>query len=316
MPVSTSAPPARARRDIYRESTEAVLAALERGTIPWRQPWSAQQGIPPRNAASGRPYRGLNFLHLALAGYESPWWLTFKQAKDRGACVRRGSHAMTIVKWTHSRRRVRDEQAAQARAAGQRVERDEHGPYVRQIAVRHYVVFNAEQIDGVEELAPAPRDPTWQPGAQAAAITAGYQHAPIIAEGGSRAFYQPTTDHVQIPDRGRFASATDWHATLVHELAHSTGHRSRLDRRDLYAGTFGSPAYAREELTAELAAAMLCVAAGIDAAPLTEQHAAYIDHWRQSIGNDPRLVTTAAQRAQRATDRILGGLPAPAEDDR
>jgi antirestriction protein ArdC len=230
MGVSTSAPPARARRDIYRESTEGVLAALERGTIPWRQPWSAQQGIPPRNAASGRAYRGVNFLALALAGYESPWWLTFKQAKDRGASVRRGAHGMTIVKWTHSRRRLSEERVAHARAAGQRVERDEHGAYVVQVGVRHYVVFNAEQIDGVEDLASAPRAPTWQPEAAAAAIAAGYQQPPRIREGGSRAFYQPSGDHVQMPDRGRFASATAWHATLFHELAHSTGHRFRLDR--------------------------------------------------------------------------------------
>jgi antirestriction protein ArdC len=102
-----------------------------------------------------------------------------------------------------------------------------------------------------------------------------------------------------MPDRGRFTAASDWNATLFHELAHSSGHRDRLDRRELYSGRFGSPDYAREELTAELAAAMLCLAAGIDSPRLTEQHAAYIDHWRQTIGADPRLVTTAAQRAQR-----------------
>jgi antirestriction protein ArdC len=208
-----------------------------------------QQGIPPRNAASGRPYRRVNFLQLSLAGYESPWWLTFKQAKDRDAQVRRGARGMTIVKWTHTRRGVSEREAAVARAEGRRVERDEHdehGAYLPQVGVRHHVVFNAEQIDGVEDLSPTARDPTWQPAAQAAAIAAGYEHGPGSAEGGSRACYQPDSDRAQMPDRGRFTTATDWHATLFHELPHSTGHRSRLDRRDLYADTFGSPAYARK----------------------------------------------------------------------
>jgi len=174
------------------------------------------------------------------------------------------------------------------------------------VLARHYVVFNAEQIDGLNDLTAPARDPRWRPEATAAAITAGYDHGPTIHEGGARAYYQPTSDRVQMPERGRFATASDWHATLFHELAHSTGHRDRLNRRELYSGRFGSPDYAREELTAELAAAMLCLAADIDSPPLTEQHAAYIDHWRKSIGADPRLVTTAAQRAQHAADHILG----------
>jgi antirestriction protein ArdC len=306
MPTGTSRPPAR-RRDIYRESTDAVLASLERGTIPWRQPWSSEQGLPPRNVISGRPYRGINFLQLALAGYELPWWLTFKQASARGARVRKGQHGRTIVKWTTTRRNLDDAEAATARANGQRVGHDEHGPYLQRVFARHYVVFNAEQVDSLDELTAPARDPRWRPEAAAAAITADYQLGPTIHEGGARAYYQPASDHVQMPDRGRFTAASDWHATLFHELAHSTGHRDRLNRRELYSGRFGSPDYAREELTAELAAAMICLAAGIDSPPLTEQHAAYIDHWRHTIVADPRLVTTAAQRAQHAADHILGG---------
>jgi antirestriction protein ArdC len=95
-------------------------------------------------------------LYLSLAGCESPWWLTFKQAKDRHARVRRGARGRTIVKWTHTRRRLSELQAAQARATGQRVQRDEHGAHVLHMAMRHYLVFNAEQIDGVEDLTPSP----------------------------------------------------------------------------------------------------------------------------------------------------------------
>ena len=298
----------RGRRDVYEESTTAVLAALGRGTIPWRRPWSAEQGIPPRSVKTGKPYRGVNFFQLAMAGYESPWWLTFKHAKDRGAKVRKGEHGQTVVMWKRHRRRLDDAQVAEARANGQRVERDEQGAaYVEQVFARAYVVFNAEQVDGLDDGSEpqTPREPDWQPEARAAAIAAGYD-GPSVAEGGSRALYQPQRDHVQMPDRGRFATATDWHATLFHELGHSTGHRDRLNRLDLYEGRFGSPEYAREELTAEMAAALLCAVAGIDSAPLTDQHAAYIDSWRRAISTDQRLVTTAAQRAQRAADLILG----------
>lgn len=305
----------RERRDIYRDSTNAVLAVLQRGMIPWRRPWSAEHGIPPRSLNTGKPYRGINYFQLAMAGYESPWWLTFKHARARGGCVRKGEHGTTVVMWKRYCRDLDTSQAAQARASGQHVRHDERGAYVEQVFARAYTVFNAEQVDGPQGIAapdPQPK-PGWQPEQAAAATAAGYRDGPSVTEGGSRACYQPQPDHVQMPDRGRFATATDWHATLFHELAHSTGHRNRLHRRDLYGAGFGSPEYAREELTAELTAALLCAVSDIDSAPLTDRHAAYVDHWRQAIGADPQLVTAAAQRAQRAADHILSTFDDDAE---
>ena len=199
----------RERRDVYEESTTAVLAALGRGTIPWRRPWSAEQGIPPRSVKTGKPYRGVNFFQLAMAGYESPWWLTFKHAKDRGAKVRKGEHGQTVVMWKRHRRRLDDAQVAEARAerparrarrAGRRLRRAGVCPRVRRIQRR------AGRRARRRQRTATPREPDWQPEARAAAITAGYD-GPSVAEGGSRALYQPQRDHVQMPDRGRFATA-------------------------------------------------------------------------------------------------------------
>lgn len=300
----------RERRDAYAEATNAILAALERGTIPWRKPWSATRGVPAKNVASGKVYRGVNFVILAAAGYESPWWGTFKQVKDRGGCVRKGEHGTAIVFWGSYRNR--DAKAiAEARAAGKKVKRDDTGEYVEGVASRVYTVFNAAQCDGLDDLQAEalPEAPEWDRVAACDEIVSGYVNdgGPKLREGGTSAHYNTLTDVVQLPDAQRFASSTDWYAVGFHELGHSTGAESRLNRRDLTGhNPFGSQGYAREELTAELTAALLCAVAGIDAAPLTERSAAYIANWQQAIGDDPRLVVVAAQRAQHAADLILG----------
>lgn len=307
MPSTLSKPRSRAsgRRDIYRDSTARVLAALERGTAPWRRPWSVAGGQMPRNATTGAPYRGINAFHLLWAGFESPWWMTFKQARALDACVRRGERGTTAVIWRRSRKRLTAGEADERRARGDRVHVDEDGSsYIELVVARTFVVFNAEQVDGLDpSLLPQIEPPTWDPIEKAEAILAGYQ-GPRLTVGGPRASYSVATDLITMPDRGRFEHATDWYATLWHEAVHSTGHPDRL-ARDL-SGTFGSTTYAREELTAELGAAMLCAIVGIDSPPLIEQQASYLDSWHRALSADPRLLTVAAQRAQRAVDLILG----------
>jgi len=308
---STTKTPKRDRVDAYKMAADAVLAAMERGTVPWRMPWTQGPGALPQNLASRRPYRGINVFLLAMAGYPSPFWLTFKQAKTLGGQVRKGEKATTAILWKQTKKRLRTPaEVAAAKANGDTVRKDEKGQFVLLILARRFALFNVAQVDGLQDVPEVEQigDPTWSPEEAAEAIAAGYPDGPSVAEGGSSASYAPARDHVQMPDRGRFTEATDWHATLFHELAHSTGHADRLGRPDLVdpKATFGSVKYAREELTAEMAAAMLCTVAGIDAAPLTERHAAYVEHWRERIGEDPKLVVIAAQRAQKACDLILG----------
>jgi antirestriction protein ArdC len=303
------------RIDAYKMASDAVLAALERGTIPWRMPFAAGPGAIPRNLATGRAYRGINVLLLSLTGHGSPYWLTYKQAKALGGQVRKGERSTLAVLWKRTVKRLTSAaQEEEQRAAGRRVQHDERGAFVVLVLARTFPLFNACQVDGladVPEVQPI-GEPTWTPERRAQEITEGYE-GPSIADGGSGAYYNPVSDHVQMPDRGRFQDATDWHAVLFHELAHSTGHRERLNRPDLVAPNSDTKAYAREELTAEMTAAMLCTVAGIDTAPLIERSAAYIDGWRSRIGSDPKLVVLAAQRAQRAADLILGEQPATDE---
>ena len=134
-------------------------------------------------------------------------------------------------------------------------------------------------------------------------IVAGFS-GPKVTEGGNRACYQASLDRVTVPAKGQFASEGEYYSTLFHELAHSTGHKSRLDRKEVGASTFGSEPYSVEELTAELTSAFLCHEAGID--NTLENSAAYIQGWMAKLKDDPKAFITAAGRAQKAADFILG----------
>ena len=173
---------------------------------------------------------------------------------------------------------------------------------------RGYNVFNAEQCEGVDvsDLAAAETLPDFEPIEAAEAIVSGYKDAPTIDFGGTKAAYRPSTDEVLIPERQSFEDRESYYATLFHELAHSTGHSSRLNRGlDRNLAPFGSPDYSREELVAEMSAAFLAAAAGISP-PTIEQSAAYLDNWCRRLKGDKRLVILAASSAQKAADWILG----------
>jgi antirestriction protein ArdC len=277
-------------RDIQQEVTDAVLAALDEGTVPWRRPWQVQGG--QRNLQSGRPYRGINQFLTAIRaserGYSSPHWTTFRAAKKAGGAVRKGERGTLVTFW--KRLAVKDDEAE----GGKRIIPMLH----------HYIVFNLEQVDGLE--APADPEPrTVDPIAEGERVMADMQNPPQIHHGGDRAFYRPPVDAVQLPDRDDFRSGASYYHTAFHELTHSTGHASRLAREGIMdVHRFGSADYSREELIAEFGAAMVCGSIGVD--PDIPQSAAYIENWRTVLGRDKRLVIAAAGKAQRAADYILG----------
>lgn len=277
--------------DVYAEVTDRIVAALEEGTVPWRKPWSAPADAHC-NPVSGTVYRGVNPFLLELTamerGYSDPRWLTFKQAKQRGAHVMRGERATLVVFWK------------QLRGIDKETGEERRIPLLRQ-----YRVFNVAQIEGLDLPEPEPREP-FCPITCCAEIIAAMPDAPTIGHGGGRAFYAPAFDAIQLPEPELFTTPAAYYATAFHELAHSTGHGSRLNRPEVTEpNRFGSEPYGREELTAELAASMLCGVAGIS--PETEeQSAAYLASWLRSLKADPRLVVTAAGRAQRAADYVRG----------
>lgn len=278
-------------RDIAAEVTASILSALDAGTVPWRRPWACIDG--QRNLQSGRPYRGVNQLLTQIAadvrGYSSPHWTTFRAAKKAGGAVRKGERGTLVTFW--KRLRVKDADA-------------EDGHRIIPM-LRHYTVFNLDQVDGIDAPAEAEREAI-EPLAAAEAIVAGMPAPPSVGHGQDRAFYDPRTDHVQLPRLEAFHSAEGYHHTGFHELVHSTGHGSRLARPEVATARiqFGSADYSREELVAELGAAMLCGHAGID--PSIEQSASYINGWRKALSDDPKLILQAAGKAQKAADYVLG----------
>jgi antirestriction protein ArdC len=283
--------------DVYGIVTEQIVKALDEGTVPWHRPWDAAAGAP-RNAVSKKAYRGINVWLLGLFGarYESNYWLSYKQAQQLGGNVRKGEKALQVIFWKVETVRKGDP--------------DENGdaPTGRRFILRYYNVWNVEQCDLPEriwaKLVP-PKAPQWDRIERAEVIVAAMPKAPTIREGGEQAYYVAASDVVNMPKRDRFKVPAEYYSTLFHELGHSTGHKSRLDRASITdVCPFGSTNYSREELVAEMTAAFLCGVAGIENATVLNS-AAYIKGWLGALKNDRKMVVLAAAQAQRAADYIL-----------
>lgn len=290
--------PNRSKRDVYDVITARIMELLDKGIIPWRKPWRGGRAGMPKNLASGKAYRGVNvfLLHCASMseGYDSPYWLTFKQAKERGGNVRKGQHGMPVIFWNW----IEKEKTL---ATGDKVK--EEVPFLR-----YYTVFNVEQCEGIDYPKPDTQgDPLeFQPIGECESVVDGFTDKPAIEhDGHGRAFYRPATDTVHLPETVRFDSKQGYYATLFHELTHSTGHENRLGRcKDQKQAAFGSTDYGKEELVAEMGAAFLCGHCGIEGQTI-ENSAAYVDGWRRAIRQDKKLVVHAAAQAQKAADYIL-----------
>lgn len=275
------------KHDVYQEVTDRIIDALEAGTVPWRKPWSAAEHGGPYSIRGGKPYRGVNVFLLELAamdaGYSDPRWGTYKAITEAGGQVRKGERGTRIILW----------KPVQKKEDGGE---DARGSY---LLLRQYTVFNAEQADGL-----APLDaPEHEPHERAEAIMAGYEGGPPIFYGGAEALYMPARDLVRLPVPEAFDTPDDFYATAFHELIHSTGHEKRLNR--LEPALFGTDPYAREELVAEMGAAMLTGLAGLERKP-EELSAAYIAGWLARLKDDRKLVVQAAAQAQKAADLIVG----------
>jgi antirestriction protein ArdC len=268
--------------------TDRILAALDEGTIPWRKPWKC--GGFPRNLVTGKPYRGLNVFLTIMQGYASPYWLTFKQAQEQGGQVRKGEKGTPIIYWNWQKRQVEDHDGD--------IE-EKQVPFIR-----YYTVFNLAQIDGI--VSPEGQSSEFEPIVSCEDVINNMPKAPVIESGWARASYSPAADIVRMPPRNAFKSEAGYYSTLFHELTHSTGHASRLDRKTITEmAAFGSEDYSKEELIAELGAAFLCGHTGIEQETI-ENNAAYIAAWRERLSEDKRLIISAAAQAQKAADFILG----------
>jgi antirestriction protein ArdC len=279
--------------NVYETVTERIITALDAGIIPWKKEWkgSAGSGLPS-NFSTGKPYRGINVWMLMCTGFSSSQWMTYKQANEMGGQVRKGSKGAPIVFWSFSE--TKDAVTGDKKESA---------------FMRQYTVFNLDQIDGLTIPLPL-EQPEFDSIESADAVIAAFQSsgkAPRLDHnGGDRAFYRPSSDSVSMPVQGAFRTAESYYSTLFHEFAHSTGHPSRLDRKDgMETTSFGSESYSREELIAEFTAAFICGETGISNEELSTNHTAYIQGWLRSLKNDKTLAVQAAQKAQKAADYIL-----------
>ena len=278
-------------KDIYTEVTNRIVAALEQGTPPWVCPWRQGSALP-NNLATGKAYRGINVLILAIEAMSRNFtdnrWLTFRQANALGARVRQGEHGTAIV--FYRMHEISD--------AGEGF--DIESAEVRRIPLlKTYVVFNADQLTGLPDRFVLPPLQPWQPLEVAEQLIA--QTGAVICHGGNQAFYRPSNDLIQLPPIASFAQADDYYATALHELAHWTGHPQRLNRLPNLRP--GIEAYAFEELVAEIGAAFLCAHCGLEG---VVEHASYIATWLEALRRDKRLIFVAAGAAQKAADFVMG----------
>jgi antirestriction protein ArdC len=294
------------RTDIYQKITDQIVSELEKGVRPWMKPWQAEHGggrITRPLRGNCVPYRGINVLVLWSAamekGYAAPVWMTFRQASELNANVRKGEHGSLVV---YADRMVRTETNT---ATGEEAERSI--PFMK-----GYTVFNVEQIDGLPEHYYAKPQPRTEPVRRIERVEAFFAATGAnVVHGGSRACYIPSTDNIHMPCIDFFRDAESYYAVRAHETTHWTRHTSRLDR-DFGRKRFGDEGYAMEELVAELGAAFL--SADLDLTPeIREDHASYIASWIKVLKDDKRAIFTAASHAQRAAD-FLHDLQKPVSD--
>ena len=281
---------ANSRPDVYQIVTDKVVELLEKGVAPWRKPWTTRNYEPPKNFISGKEYQGINTFLLSCAPYSSPYWLTFKQAHDKGGHVCKGEKGMPVVFW---KMYEKEDKTA------------EDGKKVTPI-LRYYTVFNAEQCEGIGfPEVEQPETFNNNPIEEAEAVQLAMPNRPHVEFGGDMAFYRRSTDTVRIPERSRFEKVEEFYSTLFHELAHSTGHEDRLNRAGIVESHFfGDATYSKEELIAEMTSAFLCAHCHIETTTI-ENSAAYIQGWIKALKGDKRLAVTAASAAQKAANFIL-----------
>lgn len=281
------------RPSLYKTVTDRIISELREGAAPWVRPWSVLGDPFPRNGLTGRAYQGNNILLLLLAaednGYTSNEWFTYLQAKEAGGQVRGGERGTHILKAGRMDSKDKDEQ--EAPADGKQDQR-------RRTFVKTYVVFNREQVDGLPEKPKAPSLPETERIARAEAFVRAT--GATITQHASRAFYAEDLDAVGLPPFERFRSGAHYYATAFHELVHWSGAAHRLDR--LPPARRDTPEYAREEMIAEIGAALLCARFGIDG---DLRHPAYIASYIANMESDEAAFFRAATAARHAVAYLL-----------
>lgn len=294
-----------------QELVNIVLDKLEQGVNPWIKPWNARKGVglyntAPRNAVSGKVYTGINNLNLTLIsemrGYEDPRWATFNQIQNKGWHLQAGSRGVPIefVKY-YDKLTKKDADLEELK----KMDKEERIKYWKEnikFILQYFTVFNASMIDGIDKL--TQEKPEESVIYNRAEKIIRNSEAPIYHNGGDQAYYSPMSDTIHLPQKKAFDNEESYYGVAFHEISHSTGHPSRLNRE--MKGMFGSDAYAKEELVAEISSMFLSQDTGVSLDDRhIENHSAYISSWKKHISSDPNYLFEAIGLASKAADFVL-----------
>ena len=271
--------------DIYAEVTSRIISQMEQGIIPWQKPWVASGQAISRS--TGKAYSLLNQMLLGRGGE----YVTFKQCQQEGGKVKKGEKASMVVFWKFIEQ-----------------EDEETGEKKQVPFLRYYSVFHIDQCEGLAAKHMSSLPLTANADETAESLIAAYVQRSGVRvkhQEGDRAFYTPSSDTVTLPLLAQFAETAEYYSTAFHELTHSTGHASRLNRLEKVA-FFGSEAYSKEELVAEIGAAALVNHAGLETANSFRNSAAYVQNWLKVLQDDKRFIVSAAGKAEKAVSLILG----------
>ena len=276
----------------FQKISQSIIEALKNGTAPWIKPWNPDQSVVPHNPVTGTRYKGVNFLYLTLQGKSDPRWVTFLQAQKNGWQVKHGSKGTIVQYWQFEKDKKTTNEQGESVTEKVKLSRP---------LLRHYYVFNADDIEGIPELASDPKlNNEWERHERAENILQ-QSGAKIDHLKGNKALYHPRTDSIILPERGQFDAPDRYYATALHELGHWTGHESRLKRN--LSNVFGSRDYAREELRAEIASYMIGMQLGVGHDP--GQHLAYVDSWVRDLEDHPTEIFRACADAEKIQSYVM-----------
>lgn len=301
----------------YKEAVEAkrkamvdqLLDFIENNPTAWEAGWYKVGGTP-RNGKTSKPYNGLNALWLYLLGehkgYTDPRWVTYQQAKDLNASVKAGEKSANIFYWSWYDKKTKKPFAD---ATVKDMDKDERQKYLNENVrpvLKYYQVFNAAQCNNFPKLNVEQKemsaDERARQNAKIEKIIAN-SAAPVNYDGGNRAYYSLMSDSIHLPEIKRFHTMQDYYATVLHEIAHSTGHASRLNREMI--SIFGTSDYAKEELRAELASVFMQLDHDISVeGKHFENHAAYLQSWLKSVRDDQKEFFAAVTDAEKISEYV------------
>jgi antirestriction protein ArdC len=287
--------------DLYEVVTEKILNDIEQsGKLSWVKPWKCNNGgCYPMNGKSKKPYNGINFFLLQMYGFNSPYWLTYKQVTEMGGNVRKGEKGAMVVFWKINEYT--------------KVNEATNEETINKVPIlRYYNVFNLEQCEGItigantEKVEYSEHEKIDLCEGIVNGYINRYESLNTAIIESDRAFYRPSQDYVQMPLLNQFASAEAFYSVYFHELGHSTGHKSRLNRKEVVeTANFGSCDYGTEELVAELTSAFICAELGVSNETQERNSIAYLKNWKNAIKADKKLFIMASQRASKAAKLIL-----------